>query len=213
MTTLFITGTDTGVGKTTIAVMLLRQLNQQGYKTFAMKPIASGCEYNKDQQLENADALLLQSASSLSDTYERVNPFALTLPIAPHLSAKNMGITLDKNTIIKKILSSIRHDADFNIIEGAGGFCVPLNDHELYSDVIAELSVPTILVVGLRLGCLNHAILTVQNMLQRKINMIGWVANCIDPEMKAVDENIETLKRWIKQPCLGIVSYQRIKLV
>ena len=209
MKNIFIAGTDTGVGKTTVSVLLLKQLNSAGFKTFAIKPIASGCVLNTENKLENEDALLLQSAASIHESYERVNPLALKEPIAPHLSAKQMRLYLKKENIMRLILSSIRKDADFNIIEGAGGFCIPLNDNELYSDVVRELQLPTILVVGMRLGCLNHAILTVNNMMASDVNLIGWIANCIDPTMIALDENIDTLKQWIKQPCLGVVRHQQ----
>lgn len=206
MKSLFITGTDTGIGKTTISRILLKQFNKKGYKTVGLKPLASGCTLNQKNQLENEDALNLQKTASVFSDYETINPIALIDAVAPHLAAQKMKIELTKKLLLKKIISSISKDADINIIEGAGGWCIPLNDHEQYSDAIIDLKIPVILVIGIRLGCLNHAILTFQSMLQQQAQLIGWIANCVDSNMLEISSNIDTLKQWVKRPCLGIVK-------
>jgi len=208
MKAIFITGTDTGIGKTYTSRLLLNQFNQLGLKTFGIKPIASGGLYNKNRQLENEDALILQKASSIFQPYHIVNPIILKEPIAPHLAAHHMKFTLTKNTLKKCILSSQQIEADINIIEGAGGWSVPLNYQELYSEAIAELKIPVVLVVGMKLGCLNHALLTYHNILNMQVPFIGWIANCFSSDMLYLEENITTLKQMICHPCLGIVPYK-----
>lgn len=206
MKSIFIAGTDTGIGKTTVSAILLKQFNAKGCKTVGLKPVASG---------SNDDALMLQAAASIFCPLKTINPIALREPIAPHLAAAKMKINLTKKLLIEKILLSIKNDVDIHIIEGAGGWSVPLNERELYSEAIIDLNMPVILVVGLRLGCLNHAILTYQNMLQMNTRLVGWIANCMDPDMLEINSNIDTLKQWIKRPCLGIVKnnqYQEAKI-
>lgn len=205
--TIFVTGTDTGVGKTTISVLLLRKLNRLGYKTFALKPIASGCIADENNNLINEDALALQAAALIVKPYTVVNPIALKEPIAPHLAAKLMGENLSVDLLTKTIISNLQSEADINIIEGVGGWSVPLNEKELFSEVIVNLKIPVILVVAIKLGCLNHAILTYHNILQMKVSLLGWVANCMEQNTLASSENIETLKQWIDAPCLGVVPF------
>ena len=202
----FITGTDTGIGKTYISVALLRKFNKLRFSTFGIKPIASGCQM-VDGNLYNNDALALQKAASVKLPYEYVNPIALELPIAPHLAAKFSGQILSKNDLAEKINQFFEIPADVFIIEGAGGWFVPLNEEELLSDMVKLLKIPVILVVGMKLGCLNHALLTIKVMNQEKIPLLGWVANCIYPNFLAFDENVETLKARIEVPCLGIIPY------
>src|SRR3989338_5264911 len=206
MKSIFIAGSDTGVGKTTISTILLRQFNERRYKTVGLKPLASGCILNAYNEFENDDALSFQKTASVFTSYQTVNPIALKEAIAPHLAAEKMAITLTKKLLVEKILLSINKNAGINIIEGAGVWAIPLNDHDLYSDVIASLKIPLILVVGMRLGFFNHAILTYQSMLQMRVPLIGWIANCVDPDMLEISGNINTLKQWIKKPCLGIVK-------
>ena len=209
MKAIFITGTDTHVGKTFVSTLLLAQLNHFGLKTFAIKPIASGCHYGRKKYLQNEDALILQSSASLHRDYQIVNPIALEKPMAPQLAALEMGITLSKNKLKESILSSMQSEADVNIIEGVGGWSVPLNDEELFSEAIVDLAIPVVLVVGIKLGCLNHAILTYQSIVDTGVPFIGWIANCLSPEMLQIDKNIETLQCWIKHPCLGVVPFQK----
>ena len=206
MKSVFITGSDTGVGKTMVSTILLNLFNAKGYKTVGLKPLASGCTLNQKNKLENEDALILQRTASVYSEYKIINPIALTQGIAPHLAAQKIKIDLNKKLLSEKIISSININADINIIEGVGGWCTPLNDHELYSDAIIDLKIPVILVIAIRLGCLNHAILTYQNMLQQQAKLIGWIANCINPNMLEINGNIDTLKQWIKKPCLGVIK-------
>ena len=205
--TIFITGTDTDVGKTFVSCLILRAINSLGLKTFGLKPIASGCEENNVGELVNQDALLLQCNASIKKTYEIVNPISFKNPIAPHIAANETNMKLTKEMVCQAIIRSIQNGADINLIEGVGGWAVPLNNIELFSDVVIELKIPVILVVGIKLGCLNHALLTYHNMLARGGELIGWVANCLDPYTLSIKENIETLKNWIAAPCLGVVPY------
>lgn len=202
MTAIFITGTDTEVGKTYVTVKLIESANQQGFTTFGIKPIASGALLNSEGKLRNDDALRLQAAASVKKPYPTVNPFCFSEPIAPHLAAKSK---LDPENIKQHILSSIQPQADFNFIEGAGGWALPLGNKYLLSEIIVELNIPVILVIGMRLGCLNHAILTYKNMQSMGAGVLGWIANCIDPNMPALEENIEALKEYINRPCLAIL--------
>jgi dethiobiotin synthetase len=201
----FVTGTDTGVGKTFVSTLLLEEYNALGFKTFAIKPIASGCVSNADGELVNDDALALIEASSIKRPYNQVNPIALKEAIAPHLAAERENVQISSLEIQQSILNLIPSEADVTVIEGAGGWSVPLNDTELYSDVVCQLKLPVILVVGIKLGCLNHALLTYENIIRSKIPFVGWVADCLEQDMPAMNENIQTLKKWIKQPCLGVV--------
>ena len=209
MNTLFITGTDTDAGKTFVSCLLLKQLNKAGYKTSALKPIASGCHYNEKGELQNDDALQLQQAASVDNPYSMVNPFTFEPPVAPHLVAKKSGRPLSVAALKKTIQTSLRSDVDINLIEGVGGWLVPLNAHELLADLASTLDIPIILVVGIKLGCLNHALLTYQNILSRKVKLIGWIANCLSPDTLLIDENIATLKTWIKHPCLGTINFNQ----
>ena len=208
MNAIFVTGTDTGIGKTFVTALLLDQFNRSGYKTFAIKPIASGTTYNEKYGWENDDVLVLQKAASIVRPLRVVNPITLKEPIAPHLAALHMDIQLTNSGVRNAIVASIQIEADINFIEGVGGWAVPLNNHELFSEVICALSIPVILVVGIKLGCLNHAILTYHTIIQKNVQFVGWVANCLDPKTLALEENIQTLQEWIKSPCLGIVPYE-----
>ena len=182
-------------------------MNSLGLKTFGLKPVASGCEENNVGDLINQDALLLQCNASIKKKYEVVNPIAFKKPIAPHIAANGNNIKLTKQIVCQAVMHSIQNNADINLIEGVGGWAVPLNNIELFSDVVIELKIPVILVVGIKLGCLNHALLTYHNILANSGALIGWVANCLDPDTLSIKENIETLKNWIDAPCLGVVPY------
>lgn len=205
---IIITGTDTDIGKTYVSTLLLQAFNQRGLKTFGIKPIASGCIKNDKGEYYNSDALQLQQASSIQHPYKRVNPITLHLPIAPHIAAAKEGIHLDAGTICQTINNSIDHTANINIIELAGGWCVPLNKHQRLSDVVIQLHWPVIVVIGIRLGCLNHALLTIDHMQNCGITPMGWIANLIDPNTLEIDSNIQTLKHWISAPLLGTIPYR-----
>jgi len=204
---LFITGTDTHVGKTYISVGLLNAFNQRGLRTLGIKPIASGCTL-RDGQYVNEDALALQHASSIQLPYSHINPFALLSPIAPHLAAREQQIDLSLEKIMHSLHPALSHSADVCLFEGAGGLYVPLNKTETMADLILSLQCQTILVVGLRLGCINHALLT-QHALQRQgISTLGWIANYIEPTMSCAEENINTLCDLLTFSCLGVVKHQ-----
>lgn len=203
----FITGTDTGVGKTYITQLLLQQFSNAGFSTLGIKPIASGCLY-QNERLVNEDALILQNASSVKLDYEKINPFAFEPPIAPHIAAAQAQVKLSAQLLFESCQTALHQSADIHFIEGAGGWFVPLNAAESMADFVKLLGVPVILVVGIRLGCINHTLLTAHALQQNNIPLAGWVANCIDEAMQFGDENIAFLKKKLDAPCLGVVPYQ-----
>lgn len=201
----FVTGTDTGVGKTLIASALVYQFAQAGYQSVGMKPIAAGFEV-KDGEYQNEDVIALMAASQLKAPLDLVNPYRFLPPIAPHIAANLVSetIAVDKIRLAYEQLTSL---ANVVIVEGAGGFYVPLNAHQTSADLVQALNIPVILVVGMRLGCLNHALLTQQAILSSGLKLAGWVANVIDPDMPYLNENIQSLKTRIHAPCLGVVPW------
>ncbi len=205
--TYFITGTDTAVGKTYVTQNLLNAAKQQGFSALGLKPIAAGCEQTK-AGWQNDDALALQSASTCKLSYVEINPFAFKDPISPHLAAKNSGEVVSATMLQEKINPLLKKDVNLLLIEGAGGWRVPINDTELFSDWVNLLQIPVIVVVGMRLGCLNHALLTFEAIRQDGLSIAGWVANSIDPEMKQLSENINYLQSKLPEPLLATFSYQ-----
>ena len=198
----FITGTDTGVGKTLIGCALLHGFAAQGKRVAGFKPVAAGC--GEDGHNDDADAL--RAASTIKLSCAQVNPYCLRAAIAPHLAARNEGVRIE----LPRILTAYRELAgqtDEVIVEGAGGFLVPLNDKQTSADLAKELNLPVIIVVGMRLGCLNHALLTVRAIADYRLKCAGWVANVVDANMPALQENIEALRERIAAPLLGVVSY------
>lgn len=202
----FVTGTDTGVGKTVVTGALIAKANDLGITTAAIKPIAAGCEQLNGQWC-NEDALLLQQQVSMELSYEDVNPIALPEPIAPHLAAAKNGIKLSVDETLRACQSVLSKGADVTFIEGAGGWFVPLNDRETIADCVAKASWPVIVVVGLRLGCINHTLLTISAIKNSGLNPVGWVANHIDSEMVFVDANIQTIENWLDCPCIGSIPF------
>lgn len=201
----FITGTDTGVGKTRVSTALLTVFNARGFSTAAMKPVASGCTTTA-QGLRNDDALALQQHATLQVPYEQVNPYAFEPAIAPHIAAAQAGQSIDF-VRIKHGLDILSMQVDVVIVEGVGGWLVPLNREATIADLARMLGLPVILVVGVRLGCLNHALLSVESIEQSGLPMVGWVANVIDPGMQCVEENITALRERIAVPWLGTVRW------
>lgn len=201
---LFITGTDTDVGKTVIATGFLAAANQAGLRTAAIKPISAGCELT-EQGMTNADALQLQAAASHALPYQQVNPVALEPAIAPHIAANEAGKRLSASRLTGFCRGLSLLPVDLVVIEGAGGWRVPINERETLANVACELNCAVIVVVGMRLGCLNHTLLTVEAIRRDGLKIAGWVANIIDPDMPRLNENIDTLKQRIAEPCLGIV--------
>lgn len=187
MNPFFVTGTDTDAGKTYVSVKLLEKAASEGKTTLGIKPIASGCENDI-----NDDAVKLKAASTVDLPLNTINPFRFINPIAPHIAAKQESKSLDAKTICDAI-QPLLNQADFTIVEGAGGLMVPLNDQETLVDLIQTLDIPVILVVGMKLGCINHALLTRQMIDQCGLRFAGWIANCLDKNMLVLEENIETL--------------------
>lgn len=194
----FVTGTDTGVGKTLVSQVLLHTLRRAHTAVAGFKPVASGCDHTPEG-LRNADALALQAASSVALSYDTVNPYAFAPPIAPHLAAEQAGVNIDLDAIVRGIEAV---DADRIVVEGVGGWLVPLNHRQSVADLAQTLGLPVVLVVGLRLGCLNHALLTAEAIRARGLELAGWVANQIDPAFVCCDENIATLQERLEAPPL-----------
>ena len=199
----FITGTDTEVGKTVVTLGLMRYLQAQGKRVVAMKPVASGCEATP-AGLRNDDALQLQRQASLDLDYALINPYAFEPAIAPHIAAAQAG-TQVRLDAIQAAYTQIAGQVDCMLVEGVGGWRVPLTATETVADLAQRLGLDVILVVGIRLGCLNHALLTVGAIEAAGIPLAGWVANCLPPPSAATNENINTLKSMISSPLLGIV--------
>jgi dethiobiotin synthetase len=202
----FVTGTDTGVGKTRVARLLLEALAHAGHSAAGMKPVASGCHVTA-AGLHSDDALELMQASGATADYTDVNPYALGSACAPHIAAQEMGVEIE----LEKILESFRRlqqRSPWVVVEGVGGWMAPLGERLTIADVAHALGLPVILVVGLRLGCLNHALLTAEAIRRADIPLAGWVANQIDPAMTHVPENIATLAQRINAPLLAQIPYQ-----
>ncbi|ARN74229.1 dethiobiotin synthase [Oceanicoccus sagamiensis] len=200
----FIAGTDTDVGKTVIATGILAAANTLGLSTVAIKPVAAGCEPTPEG-LRNEDALLLQQAMSLELPYEQINPVALEPAIAPHIAAQQIGKRLVVSQLAGYCRGVLMQRSDFAVIEGAGGWRVPLNSVETLAGLAKALNLPVILVVGVKLGCINHALLTAEAIANDGLPLAGWVANRLDADMPCYEENILTLKSLIRAPCLGEV--------
>lgn len=204
---IFVTGTDTEVGKTLVACGLLRRLRKAGYTTAAIKPVAAGCEHTP-HGLRNEDALALQREITFDLSYAQINPIALQPAIAPHIAASRAGIDLTAAEIERSCQRVLALGAGYTVIEGAGGWNLLLNQKETLADVVAQLAIPVVLVVGLRLGCLNHALLTAEAIRSRGLLLAGWVGSCLQPQpMTALEENIATLQSVLAAPCMGIVPH------
>ncbi len=196
----FITGTDTGVGKTYVACQLLRAAQQRGSATLGLKPVAAGAE-KMDGEWRNDDAVLLQQAATVKLPYASINPFCFELAAAPHLAAQKNGVALSANTIAQHIRHALDASVfDYAVIEGAGGWRVPLNDTETFADVVKILNIPVILVVGMKLGCINHALLTAEAIKADGVTLHGWVANDLGNPMPLLAENIATLEKLLPMP-------------
>ncbi|WP_416467173.1 dethiobiotin synthase [Pseudomonas sp. LFS044] len=205
----FIAGTDTDVGKTTIAAGLLHAARLQGLSTLGAKPVASGCSATA-KGLRNADALALIDESSVKLAYEAVNPFAFEPAIAPHVAAREAGVALEVPALLKAMRHVLDQDADFTLVEGAGGWRVPLSDHANLSDLAIALKLPVILVVGVRLGCINHALLSAEAIARDGLQLAGWVANIIEPRTARLEENLASLAERLPAPCLGRVPKLKV---
>jgi len=199
----FVTGTDTGVGKTAVTLGLMQALQQQGRSVAAMKPVAAGCERTV-AGLRHADALQLQQQASVELDYELVNPCAFEPAIAPHIAAEQAGATIEIDKILNKY-KEIELCVDCVLVEGAGGWLVPLNAEETLADLARLMGLDVIMVVGIRLGCLNHALLTADAIAAAGCTLAGWVANQLPSPPECVQENIKSLKSRISSPLLGVL--------
>ena len=201
----FITGTDTDVGKTYIASALVQHFCQQGLQAVGMKPVAAGAEL-VDGRLLNSDVTELIKAGNVDADLALINPYVFAPAIAPHIAAEQAGIRVLLDNI-QQSFDVLQTKADVVVVEGAGGFRVPINRQETMADLAVKLNLPIILVVGVRLGCINHALMTAGSIRAAGLNLVGWVANRIDPNMPAIEENIATLKALIKSPCIADVAW------
>ena len=199
MPAFFVTGTDTEIGKTTIAAGLLHAARSAGLSTAAAKPVASGCEPTA-QGLRNGDALVLLGQCSLALAYEQVNPLAFAPAIAPHLAAREAGVELSAARLHEAVREVLALQADFTLVEGAGGWRVPLLGRENLSDLARLLALPVVLVVGVRLGCINHALLSAEAILGDGLALVGWVANVVDPATSRLEENLATSPNACRRP-------------
>ena len=206
----FVTGTDTDAGKTLITAALLHKATQHGLTTLGLKPVAAGgvVQIPGSDQQGNDDAVKLMAASSVKLPYAQVNPVLFADPIAPHIAAEQEGRNITLSTLTGFVRGALMTPADFRLIEGAGGWMVPLNAREPLSGLAKELNTAVILVVGMKLGCLNHALLTAKAIRAEGLTIAGWVGSQIDKEMSCVDENLQSLKAMMGAPCLGFVPYQ-----
>jgi len=201
----FVTGTDTGVGKTLICCALLHGFAALGKSVIGMKPVAAGAVRDA-RGLTNDDVALLRAASNVEAPLALVNPYCFEPPIAPHLAAEQAGAAIELELILDAY-RNLSAAADIVIVEGVGGFCVPLNHSEDSADLAQRLGLPVILVVGLRLGCLNHALLTAHSIRAQGLTLAGWIANRIDPAMAAAERNVAALVERLPAPLLGDIEF------
>lgn len=202
----FVTGTDTGVGKTLVSAALLHAHARLGLRVIGMKPIAAGCAWH-DGVAYWEDVAQLEAASNISMDLDLRNPYRFNAAVAPHIAAAHVGQKIEMGTICQAY-TALQRTADMVIVEGAGGFLVPLNESETLADLAQALDLPVILVVGIRLGCINHALLTVQAVSRMNLPLAGWVANQLDPDMLSMPETFASLQQRIDAPMLGLIPYQ-----
>lgn len=200
-TSFYVTGTDTGAGKTVASCALLHALRARGLRAVGMKPVASGCERGPDGW-RNADALALQAASDPRPGYRDLNPFALPEPLAPELAARDAGVRVALPPLLAAH-ARLAAQADVVVVEGVGGWMAPLATDLMQADLVRALDLPVVLVVGLRLGCLNHAYATARAIAADGATLAGWIASEVDPAMARVDDNVALLAARLPAPCLG----------
>lgn len=199
----FVTGTDTEIGKTLVSAALLTKLADAGYRAAGLKPIAAGTLAGAPTRT-NEDVEQLRAAASVDLPLATVCPWLLDAPMSPHLAAAREGVTITLPPILDAFVQA-KSVADAVVVEGVGGFRVPLSDDFDTAEMTVALGLPVVLVVGLRLGCLNHAALTAEAIAERGLHLVGWVGNVVDPAMAGLDDNVATLRRWISAPHLGTV--------
>ena len=201
----FVTGTDTEIGKTTVSSIIIRALAEKGLQTAAMSPVAAGAIQLEDG-LHNEDVDALMKASNVQLPTPLICPYLLRTPVSPNLSAMEDGKNIDLLQITN-CYQQISQQVDAVIVEGVGGFLVPFSPSVLSADLAVQLALPVIMVVGMKLGCINHALLTAEAIHARGLKLVGWVANCIDFEMGFKEGNIATLEKWLNAPRLGTIPY------
>jgi dethiobiotin synthetase len=199
----YITGTDTGVGKTYAACLLVEMMKRQGLRVAVMKPVAAGA----DADGMNEDVRLLMATSNVQAPLDLVNPYCFAPAIAPHIAARQAGVTM-RLDVIERAYAQLAAQADAVVVEGAGGFLVPFNEECGMDAIPARLELPVVMVVGLRLGCLNHALLTAEAIRARGLELVGWLANRIDPRMDMAKENLTSLRSILRPPCLGVIPWR-----
>ena len=205
MKSVFITGTDTGVGKTWVSCALMRQLIGEGLRVVGMKPVATGA-IMQDGELRNDDAMQLMANANVDVPYEFVNPYCFAPAIAPHIAAHQPGTSISLD-VIQHAYRELAANADVVVVEGVGGWAVPINAQQTMADVATILNLPVVMVVGMRLGCLNHALLTAQSIQSTSLTLTAWVANIIDPVMPMLQKNIDTLKSHLNASLAAVVPY------
>jgi dethiobiotin synthetase len=205
MFALYVTGTDTGIGKTLVSCALLHALRGHGLRAAGMKPVASGCE-RIDGEWLNADALALQAAGEAGIAYADINPFALEHPLAPELAARDAGIEVSLLPILAAH-ARVADVADALVVEGVGGWAAPLSASLMQADLVRMLRLPVLLVVGLRLGCLNHALLSARAIAADGMHLAGWIGSHVDPAMERVEDNIDMLRQRMPAACWGVLPH------
>ncbi|MFS8137293.1 MAG: dethiobiotin synthase [Thermomonas sp.] len=202
---IYITGTDTGIGKTLASTALLHALRGHGLRGVGMKPVASGCEL-VDGQWRNADALALLAASDPRPAYLDLNPYALPAPLAPELAARDAGVEVSLQVLLDAH-ARLAAQTDALVVEGVGGWAAPLSALLMQADLVRALRLPVVLVVGLRLGCLNHALLSARAVAAEGMELAGWIASHVDPAMERVDDNLQMLRERLPASCWGVLPH------
>jgi dethiobiotin synthetase len=205
MNSFYVTGTDTGIGKTVASTALLHALRLRGLHAVGMKPVASGC-VQTDEGWRNQDALALMAASDPTPAYADLNPYALPQPLAPELAAQDAGVSIDLDRIVRAY-QRLHTSAHGVVVEGVGGWAAPLSATLDQVHMVRALQVPVVMVVGMRLGCINHARLTAKAIVDDGCQLVGWIANHVDPEMERQDENFQMLATRLQVPCWGRLPY------
>ena len=202
----FITGTDTEIGKTLVTRVLMTAIKKQGKRVAGMKPVACGCEETM-AGLRNEDALKLMQHNTHDHDYSIINPYAFALPIAPQFAAAETGTVINLDTIVSayKLLAGV---TDYLFVEGIGGWCVPLDEDVMLADLVRMLDLSVILVVGLRLGCINHALLSTRSIMDDGMVLSGWIANRVDPDYLNIKQTLKCLEKKIPAPLIGCIEYQ-----
>jgi dethiobiotin synthetase len=201
----FIAGTDTSVGKTRVTTALLRDMRRSGLKVAGMKPVAAGAEWHNNHWI-NEDAILISSSSGQLTPYEQLNPYCLPDPLSPHIAADLAGISIDPG-VIRRHFNDIRANHDLTLVEGAGGWLAPISLSQTMADIATRLGLPVVLVVGIRLGALNHAQLTYRAIRESGLDFAGWIGSVLQNEFPALPENLKLLEHVLGGPALAVLPH------